>query len=226
MLFLWYRHGRRSLIFFFFTQRPFLTSVVFLSLHDTLLTTRGRRGLIVFVFSCFCCDGPKCWRFCWHTRRRFGSTHGGFQRATPYTLPHTPTHTRHHHTHTLTHTHTTHEHTPTRHRTEVTSTQCTVQEHWYRHHCLCRRHHSVFQEAGQKVGFFPFVPRGPPALRGQWPLTFRISLRLPGRVVRARRISTCGSVRALCMRSALLLTWQFQHHLLGPHEQVEEPCVR
>ena len=33
---------------FFLTQRPFLTSVVFLTLHDTLLTTRGRRGFIVF----------------------------------------------------------------------------------------------------------------------------------------------------------------------------------
>ena len=35
---------------FFFTQLPFLTSVVFLTLHDALLTTRGRRGVIVFVF--------------------------------------------------------------------------------------------------------------------------------------------------------------------------------
>ena len=30
-----------------YTQRPFLTS---LTLHDTLLTTRGRRGFIVPVF--------------------------------------------------------------------------------------------------------------------------------------------------------------------------------
>ena len=34
---------------FFFTQRPFLTSVVFLTLHDNLLTTGGRRS-----FHCFC----------------------------------------------------------------------------------------------------------------------------------------------------------------------------
>ena len=51
VFFLWNRHGRRILIFF--TQRPFLSSVVFLTLHDTLLTTRGRRGFIVLVF--FCC---------------------------------------------------------------------------------------------------------------------------------------------------------------------------
>ena len=38
---------------FFFTQRPILTSVVFLTLHDTLLTTRGRGGFI-FLFSYFC----------------------------------------------------------------------------------------------------------------------------------------------------------------------------
>ena len=37
---------------FFFTQRPFLASVVFLTLHDTLLTTRGRRGFFFFFF-CF-----------------------------------------------------------------------------------------------------------------------------------------------------------------------------
>ena len=48
VLFLWYRHGRRSLIFF--TQRPFLSSVVFLTLRDTLLTARGRRGFIVCFF--------------------------------------------------------------------------------------------------------------------------------------------------------------------------------
>ena len=47
VFFLWNRHGRRILIFFF-TQPPFLTSVVFLTLHDTLLTTRGLRGFIVF----------------------------------------------------------------------------------------------------------------------------------------------------------------------------------
>ena len=41
---------------FFFTQRPFLTSVVFLTLHDTLLTTRGRRGFIVLIFLCFLGD--------------------------------------------------------------------------------------------------------------------------------------------------------------------------
>ena len=34
----------------FFTQRPFLASVVFLTLHDTLLTTRGSRCFIVFFF--------------------------------------------------------------------------------------------------------------------------------------------------------------------------------
>ena len=39
IVFLWNSHGR--VIFFFVTQRPFLTSVVFLTLHDTLLTTRG-----------------------------------------------------------------------------------------------------------------------------------------------------------------------------------------
>ena len=43
---LWNRHGRRILTFF--TQRPILTSVVFLTLHVTLLTTRGRRGFSVF----------------------------------------------------------------------------------------------------------------------------------------------------------------------------------
>ena len=45
----------------FFTQRPFLTSVVFLTLHDILLTTRGRRGFIVlvFFFRVFFCDGLK-----------------------------------------------------------------------------------------------------------------------------------------------------------------------
>ena len=48
VFFLWNRHGRRILIFF--TQRPILTSVVLLTLHDTLLTTRGRRGFIVFLF--------------------------------------------------------------------------------------------------------------------------------------------------------------------------------
>ena len=37
-----------EILFFFLTQRSFLTSVVFLTLHDTLLTTRGRRGFIVF----------------------------------------------------------------------------------------------------------------------------------------------------------------------------------
>ena len=47
VLFLWNRHRRRI---FFFTQRPFLTSVLFLTFHDTLQTTRGRRGLIVLFF--------------------------------------------------------------------------------------------------------------------------------------------------------------------------------
>ena len=51
VFFLWNRHGRRILIFFF-TQRPVLTSVVCLTLHDTLLTMRGRRGFIVLIF-CF-----------------------------------------------------------------------------------------------------------------------------------------------------------------------------
>ena len=37
-------------------QRPFLTSIVFLTLHDTLLTTRGRRGFIVLVFRVFFVD--------------------------------------------------------------------------------------------------------------------------------------------------------------------------
>ena len=36
--------------FFFSRNVPFQTSVVFLTLHDTLLTTRGRRGFIVLVF--------------------------------------------------------------------------------------------------------------------------------------------------------------------------------
>ena len=35
---------------------------------------------------------------------------------------------------------------------------------------------SFFQVARQKVGFFPFVPRRPPALRCQWPVTFRFFL--------------------------------------------------
>ena len=34
----------------FFCGGPFLTSVVFLTLHGTLLTTRGRRGFTVLVF--------------------------------------------------------------------------------------------------------------------------------------------------------------------------------
>ena len=38
---------------FFPTQRPVLTSVVFLTLHDTLLTTRGRRDFIVLGFFVF-----------------------------------------------------------------------------------------------------------------------------------------------------------------------------
>ena len=50
VFFLWNRHGRE--ILFFFTQRPFLTFVVFLSLHDTWLTTRGRRGFIVCFVLC------------------------------------------------------------------------------------------------------------------------------------------------------------------------------
>ena len=35
---------------FFSTQRPSLTSVVFETLHDTLLTTLGRRGFTVHFF--------------------------------------------------------------------------------------------------------------------------------------------------------------------------------
>ena len=52
VFFLWNRHGHR-LLMFFFTQRPFLTSVVVLTLHDTLLTTRGRRGFIVLFLIFF-----------------------------------------------------------------------------------------------------------------------------------------------------------------------------
>ena len=76
---------------------------------------------------------------CWHTQRRFESTHGGFQRATPHTpshhthtthatthathtthnnthTPHTPPHTPHTPTHTHTHTTTHHRHkTPHQH---------------------------------------------------------------------------------------------------------------
>ena len=44
---------------FFFTQCSLRTSVVFLALHDTLLTTRRRRGFIVYVF-CVFLDGRKC----------------------------------------------------------------------------------------------------------------------------------------------------------------------
>ena len=57
ILFMWNRHGRQSL--FFSRNVPFQTSVVFLTLHDTLLTTRGRRGFIVLVcfFRVFFCDG-------------------------------------------------------------------------------------------------------------------------------------------------------------------------
>ena len=42
-------------IVFFFTQRPFLTSAVILTLHETLLLiARGRRGfIIVFMFLFF-----------------------------------------------------------------------------------------------------------------------------------------------------------------------------
>ena len=36
---------------FFFHTTSFLTSVVSLTLHDTLLTTRGRRGFIVFFIN-------------------------------------------------------------------------------------------------------------------------------------------------------------------------------
>ena len=50
--FLWNFHGPR---FFFFTQHPFLTSAVILTLHETLLLiARGRRGfIIVFMFLFF-----------------------------------------------------------------------------------------------------------------------------------------------------------------------------
>ena len=94
VFFLWNRRGRR---FFFFVPRPLLTSVVFLEHHDTLLTTRGRQGFIVLVFiSCFLRWSQMLLTraFCRHTLRRFESTHGGFQRATP---------TRTHHTHQPTH---------------------------------------------------------------------------------------------------------------------------
>ena len=49
--FLWNRHGRDLVCLF--TPRPFLTSAVFLTLHNALLTARGRRGFIVFLLSCF-----------------------------------------------------------------------------------------------------------------------------------------------------------------------------
>ena len=55
--FLWNRMDVGSFVFFS-RNVPFLTSVVFLTLHDTLLTTRRRRGfnvLLFFVF--FFCDG-------------------------------------------------------------------------------------------------------------------------------------------------------------------------
>ena len=56
--FLWYRHGRR--IFFFPLNVPFQTSVVFLTLHDTSLTTRGRQGIIVLFFVFFCDGLERC----------------------------------------------------------------------------------------------------------------------------------------------------------------------
>ena len=51
VVFLWNRHGRR--ILFFFTPRPFLTSVVCVTLHGTLLIARGQRAFFVLVFSFF-----------------------------------------------------------------------------------------------------------------------------------------------------------------------------
>ena len=37
----------------FFTRRSLLTSVVFLTIHDTLLIARGQRAFLVWVFRVF-----------------------------------------------------------------------------------------------------------------------------------------------------------------------------
>ena len=74
--------------------------------------------------------------------------------------------------------------------------------HTRQHNAKLPRVRCLFFTGGTaEAGFFPFVPRRPPALRGQWPLTFRLFfLKLPGRVDRVRRVSTCGPMRASCTK--------------------------